>query len=302
MSNVADTTYSLIREVTAGTTPATPAFKTLDTNSFDVSFESNMLSSEVMRANRAAGDTLEQGFYVTGSLSTDFRNDPAIDTILEGGFGGAFATKVLKAGNTDYSHTFEQKMISAANTPLFFRYTGSQITSVGVKVDATSKAEFSAEFIGLAQSTGTAIITGATYPAPTQGPLIGGGSAGSITIAGITGNFYSLDLKVAHTRSAKFGLFNANAFGIGTGGNRAATLTLQLYREDFNPETVFAANTAVPVSFTLGTGTNSYAFSLARCFAKRPKRDTNDNNELVTIELTASNDATATTDITCTKG
>jgi len=300
MANSADTTYGIIREATVGVIPATPALKVLDTNSFDWTAESTMLASDVMKANRAAGDTLEQQFYVTGSMSSDFRNDPAIDMILEGGFGGTFASKVLKAGSTDLSHTIEAKMLGT--TTLYTQLSGNLITSVGVKVDAASKAEFSSEFIGLSQATRTAIVTGATYVAPTQGPLIGGGSAGSITISGITGTFYGLDLKVGHSRAAKFGLFNQNAFGISTGANRTATLTLQLYRDDFSPETVFAANTPVPVSFTLGTGTNSYTFSMARCFAKRPKRETQDNNEIVTIELTAVHDGTALTDITCTKG
>lgn len=301
MANLSDTTYSIIREATAGVVPATPAFKPLDVNSFDITLESNMLTSEVMRANRAAGDSYEQGFYTTGSLSTDFRNDPAIDLILEGGFGGAFASKVLKAGSTDYSHTFEQKMVGAT-TPLFFRNTGAQITSVGVKVDATTKAEFTAEFTGLAQMTATAPIASATYVAGTQGPLIGGGSAGSITIAGLAASYFSLDLKVSHERSASFALFNPNASRISTGSNRSAVLTLMLYRDDLSIETVFAPNTPISVAFTLGSGANAYTFAATRMFAKRPKRDTSDNNEMVTIELTTANDADVGTDITCTKG
>lgn len=301
MANLSDTTYSIIREVVAGTTPATPAFKPLDVNSFDITLESNMLTSEVMRNNRAAGDSYEQGFYTTGSLSTDFRNDAAIDMMLEGGFGGAFSSKVLKAGNTDFSHTFEQKMIGAT-TPLFFRNTGAQITSVGVKVDATTKAEFSAEFTGLSQNPATSPIASATYVVGTQGPLIGGGSAGSITIAGLSASYYSLDLKVSHERSASFALFNPNASRISTGSNRSAVLTLLLYRDDLTPETVFAPNTPISVSFTLGSGANSYTFAMPRCFAKRPKGENNDNSEMVSIELTAANDATAATDITCTKG
>lgn len=301
MANLSDTIYSIIREESAGVVPATPAFKPLDVNSFDITLESNMLTSEVMRANRAAGDSYEQGFYTSGSLSTDFRNDPAIDMLLEGGFGGVFASKVLKAGNTDYSHTFEQKMIGKT-TPLFFRNTGAQLTSVGITIDATTKAEFSAEFTGLAQMTGTAPLASATYVAGTQGPLIGGGSAGSITIAGLNASYYSLDLKVTHDRSASFQLFDPNASRISTGSNRSAVLTLMLYRDDLSLETIFAPNTPVSVSFTLGSGANSYTFTMPRTFAKRPKRDTSDNSEMVTIELTAANDATAGTDITCTKG
>jgi len=184
MANLSDTTYSIVREATAGVVPGTPAFKPLDVNSFDITLNSDMLTSEVMRANRAAGDSYEQGFYTSGSLSTDFRNDPAIDMLLEGGFGGTFDGKVLKAGSTDHSHTFEQRMVGKA-TPLFFRNTGAQLTSVGVSVDAKSKAEFSAEFTGLAQMTGTAPLASATYVRGTQGPLIGGGSAGSIVIDGL---------------------------------------------------------------------------------------------------------------------
>lgn len=302
MANVADTIYSVVRETVAGTTNATPAFKYLDVTDANFQLESTMLSSEVLKANRAAGDSIEQGFYVTGNFKTDFRRDTTVDMLLEGGFGNTFATNTLKAGSTDLSHTFEQKMISAAGGPLYFRYNGVQVTDLGLTVDPTSKVELSGNVIGMAQTNGSAIITGATYAAATQGSLFSGGSAGSITIAGLTGTYYSLDFKIAHTRSPKFGLFNPNAFGIATGGNRQATLSLQLYRDDFNPETVFAQNTNIAVSFSFGTGAgNVYTFNMARCWAKRPTRTTNENNELVTVELTASNDATAATDVSVTK-
>lgn len=302
MANLADTTYSVIREVVAGTTPAPPAFKRLDITDATFTLESSMLNSEVLKSNRAAGDSVEQGFYVNGNFKTDFRRDTTVDLMLEGGFGGTFATNVLKAGNTDLSHTFEQKMLSNTGSPLYFRAAGSQITDLGITVDATSKVELSGSFIGLGQTNANAIITGATYADATQGPLYTGGGAGSITIAGLTATYYSLDFKIAHTRSPRFGLFNPNALGISTGGNRQVSLTLQLYRDDLNPESVFVQNTPIVVSFAFGSGANNvYTFSLPRMFAKRPARSTNENNELVTVELTGANDATAATDVSVTK-
>lgn len=302
MANVADTIYSVVRETVPGTTPATPAFKYLDITDASFQIESSMLSSDVLKANRAAGDSIEQGFYTTGNFKTDFRRDTTVDMLLEGGFGGTFSSNVLKAGNTDLTHTFEQKMTTSAGTPLYFRNTGTMITDLNVTVDPTSKAELTGNFIGLAQTNATAIVTGATYAAATQGPLYSGGSNGSITIAGLSAVYYSLDFKISHQRSAKFGLFNPNAFGIGTGANRQVTLTLQLYRDDLNPETVFGVNTPIAVSFAFGSGANNvYTFNLPRMFAKRPTRTTNDNNELVTVELTGANDATAATDVSVTK-
>lgn len=300
MANVSDTTYASIREATSGVTPPTPAFTNFDTNSFELNLESNFITSEIMRANRAAGDSIATGFYCSGNFTADFHRNTALEQWIESGFGGIFAGNILKAGNLDSTQTLEQRMIGR-DGPMFFRSTNSLATSVGITVDATSKAEFSADFMGLAYTNSIAMLTDATYTPAVKGPLIAGGTVGSVTIEGLDATFYSLDLTVAHTRSPKFGLFNHNAFGITTGANRATSLTLTLYREDLSAEQVFKPNVPVAINFTLGATGEGYTFALPRCFTTGPRRETNDNSELVTIELIAANDDTLGTDVQITK-
>lgn len=302
MASVSDTTYGSIRETTSGVTPGNPAFTNFDTNSFELNLESNFITSEMMKANRAAGDSIATGFYCSGNFTADFHRNTALEQWIESGFGGLFDEDgVLKAGALDSTQTLEQRMVGKGNAPMFFRSTNSLATSVGITVDATAKAEFSADFMGLAYSNSTAMLAGASYVPAVKGPLIAGGTVGSIDIEGLNATFYSLDLTVAHTRSPKFGLFNHNAFGITTGANRQTTLTLTLYRDDLSAESVFRPNVPVAVNFTLGGVGEGYTFALPRCFTTGPRRETNDNSELVTVELIAADDLTLGTDVQISK-
>ena len=304
MADTADTLVSVIREVTPGVTPTTtPAFKYLDFSDFNLNLDpANQITSDIVKANRAASDTVMTGYSVSGSASGELRRDTTLDWLIESGIGGAFASKVAKGGSTNFYQTFEQQMVTGAGSKAYFAYSGCQVSKLGFAVDASAKATWSADIVGMAQTQRTAIMSGATYAAATQGPLLSGAGNGSITIAGLTATFYSLDLQIVTNRSPKFALISQNAFGISTGGNRQITLTLQLYRDDISPEAVFLPNTPISVSTMIGSGAgNALTFSMARMFAKPPKRATNGDSEMVEVELVAAHDATAGTDITITQ-
>jgi hypothetical protein len=302
MANPADNTYAIIREAVEGTTPATPAFKYLDYipgNEF--ALDSKMLNSDVLKQNRAMAGVRKTSYSASGSIKTQFRRDASYDMLLESAFSGTFATNVLKASNVDSFHTIEKRMLEGA-TPLFWRYNGMQVTKFGLTVDAESNAEANFDFIGAGRTTGTAIVTGATYAAPAQGVELDGTDVGTMTIAGLTGvRYMSLDLSVEHTREAKFAMGSPNAFGTGTSGFRTVKLTVKLFRADLSPETVFLGDTPVAVSFSLGTGVNGYKFDLPAVVGSIPKDEVSGSKALVSVEMTATFDATTATDIMLTK-
>lgn len=301
MANLSDTTYSVVRETVEGTTPATPALSNFDyIPGSDLTLDAKLLSSDVLKANRAMAGLGKVNFVGGGSLKTHFRRDTVIDMFLESALSGTFATNVLKAGKTDSTHTIEKKMIQAGS-PLYFRYTGMQVSKFGLTVDASSNAEATFDFIGVDRTTSTSAIVGATVGAVTQGALLDGSDVGTMTIAGLTGVFQSLELSVSHDRTPRFVLGSPKSVGTSTKGFRTVKLTVKLYRDSLNPETVFIPDTPVAVSFALGSGTgNVYTFALPAVVGSVPK-DEGGNDAMVTVEMTAQYDNTAQTDISITK-
>lgn len=300
--NPADTIYSIVRETVEGTINATPAFKGLDYipgNEFSI--DAKTLSSDVLKQNRAMAGLAKTGFSATGSLKTQFRRDTSLDLLLESALSGTFSTNVLKGGNTDSFHTIEKKMFNGA-TPLYFWYRGMVAKKFGLSVGAGANAEATFDFIGMGRTTGTVAQTGATYTAPTQGPLYTGNDVGTISIAGITGTYMSLDLSVEHNRDAQFALGSTGSIHTGTSGFRTVKLTAKLYRTDLSPETVFLPDTPIAVSFQIGAGTgNAYTVALPAVVGSIPKDEVNSSSALVSVEMTAQYDSTSGTDISITK-
>ncbi|SEJ87519.1 hypothetical protein SAMN05518849_11684 [Sphingobium sp. AP50] len=300
MADTADTILSVIREVTPGVTPtAAPGFRYLDTT--DATFNTsaaNQITSDITRANRAPGDMVTSGFSVDGSLAGEWRRDTTLELVLESALGSAKASNKIVGGSGNIYNTFEQRMTTGTGSFLYFANAGCRTSEFGLTLDAQSKATWSGSIIGMAQTQRTAIMTGATYTAATQGKLIDGSGAGSITIAGLTATAYSIDLRVTTNLSPKFGLFAPDAFGIATGGNRVTTITIQGYRDDLNPDTVFARNTPIPVSFALGGGVgNVTTVAMPRCFAMPLERQTADNSEMWSVQLYAANDTTLNSEV-----
>jgi hypothetical protein len=155
----------------------------------------------------------------------------------------------------------------------------------------------------MGRSNATAIITGATYAAASQGALLDGTDVGTISIAGLTGTFLSLDLSVESNRESKWALGNAGSVGTGTSGFRTVKLTVKMYRSGLAAYTATASDAPVAVSFTLGAGAgNAYTVAIpAAIYSAHANDETSGSNAFVTLEFMGSFDATSGTDISITK-
>ncbi len=303
MANPADTTYAIVRETVEGTTPATPAFRNLDYipgNEFKL--DSKLLTSDVLKQNRAMAGLGKLNVAPSGDLKTHFRRDTSLDLLLESALSGTFTSNVLKGGNTDTFHTIEKKMFEGA-TADYTRYTGMIVNKFGLTVDASSNAEATFGFLGMGRSNAAAIVTGATYAAATQGTLLDGADVGTISIAGLTGTFLSLDLSVETNRESKWALGNAGSVGTGTSGFRSVKLTVKMYRGSTAVYTAAQSDAPLAVSFTLGSGTgNVYTIALpAAVYSAQANDESSGSNAFVNLEFMASFDATANTDISITR-
>ena len=296
MANPIDTTYAFIKETVAGTTPATPAFKYFDyVQGSDLNYTGKMLTSDVLKQNRAQAGYRKAAFAVAGALKTQFRRDTTTDMVLESLLSGTFTANVLKGGNTDSTMTIEKYMKDTGT--MYFRNAGVMATKMGLTVAADGNAEVSFDFTGMTRSTATVAITGAAYTAATQGTLLSGPDVGTITIGGLTATYTSLDLQVEQKRDPLFCLGSTAAVGVGTSSPRMIKMTVKMYRKDLNPESIFLIDTPVAVSVTLGSGTgNIYTIALPAVVGSIPDDEVSGSSALVSVELMAQYDATAQTD------
>jgi hypothetical protein len=302
MSNPSDNIFAIVKELVEGTTPATPAFKYLDIiQGNELKLDSKLLSSAVLKQNRGMAGLAKVATSITGSLKTEFRRDEAYDMLLESALSGTFSGNVLKGSTTDSTYTIEKRM-SELGVLDYQRFVGMTASKFGLTVDATSFVETTFDMIGMGRSNGSAIVTGATYTAPTQGVLLDGTDVGTITIAGLNTIYLSLELSVEHNREAKFALGNIGSTGTGTSGPRTIKLTMKGYRKGLTAYSASASDAPQAISFSIGTAANGYRFDLpAAVYSAHANDETNGSNAFVNLEWMCQLDPTAGTDIIITK-
>lgn len=300
--NSSDFQYGIIKEVTAGVTPATPAFAIFPHIDGDSPMlTSDTVTSNVVRSNRASQGMRKINYRVEGALKTQLKRTTVIDTLFESAVGGTFATNVLKAGATDVSLTIEKRMNNGA-TNYYHRFVGTQVSKMTLTVDSQSNAEVGFDFLGLDRTESPTLITGATYVQPAATTDLCGLDVNNVTVAGLTATCRAIELTVEHDREAHDRLGSAAAADIGTAGFRKVMAKMTFYRTDLSPDTLLAkSDTAIAVSFRVGSAANGWQFDLPAANYTVPQDETDGSKTLFTVEFTARYDNTAATDFIITK-
>jgi hypothetical protein len=186
-----------IAEVTAGTTPATPAFATMRVTKASGGIRKMTSDSEEMTGDPNLREVIYEGFTVEPSY--DFQlNYGSLDTYLESLFRGTWATNVLKNGTTAKSISIEEADLGGSST--FARYTGAQVQEMSLRLEAQKKITGSMKLVGLAEAAASTAISGATYTAASVTPaLVAGTGFGAFTISGLSAQprIKSLDLTIS---------------------------------------------------------------------------------------------------------
>lgn len=301
MANPIDTTFSFVKETAVGVTPATPVFKRLNYSSGDFTKSDVMVTSDVLRQNRASAGSRKVFQDVGADLKTVYCRDTTQDMFWESCLSGTFTGNVLKGGNTDVSMTAEKFMKHEA-TNMYFRQTGMFCSKIGVSVSSNGFADASYGFNGLTRTESNVQVTGATTTEPTVGPQYVGPDVGTITIGNLTALFTSAELSIEQTRKSLPALGTRNAVGMGTGTGRVIKLSCKAYRRDLMPETTFAGDTPMNVTVIYGQGTgNTTTIQLPACVASMGSDEVSGESALISFDLWAQHDETTGTDIIFTK-
>lgn len=303
-SNPANDRYAIVGETVAGTTNATPAFLVVkDTGSTAINSKANQVASAVLDDTRSGNGTRKTAYWSEGTIATELKRTPSSELLFSSVLSNAWVSNDLKGGNVDKSFTVEKRFTATDGNSYFHRAAGCQVSKMTLSADTGSLATISYDLMGQQTTSGTTIITGATYAEPASTLTLGGIDLRNFSITGLaTTPVSSVELSVERTIESLAEMGSTSSLGIATTGSRKVTLTVKLYKSNLSQELLFGkSDTPVAVSFDLGTGANGYKFSLPAATYDEPQDEKDGAKSLVTLVFTAMKDATAGTDIVITK-
>ena len=175
---------SIIKEVTYGTTPATPVFLILPLTGEGVVAEVTSQTSNMMTEDRQVQDLITTSISASGDLNTELAITPALLLLLESAMAdtkeavtpttpGNPATDEMIIGKETVSYTLEKRFPDPA-TPgsyCYHRVTGCVTNTASMTVSPEEPATMSFGIIGKEMETSETVIAGATYEAASN-PIV----------------------------------------------------------------------------------------------------------------------------------
>ncbi len=150
---------AVIAESTYGTTPTTPAFKSLRHNSCNIGLSKDAVESEEIRGDRQITCFRHGNKSVGGDIEGELVYGE-YDSLIEAALCGTWTSDVLKAGTTRRSFTIERTFQDITQ---YIRYTGCEVNTLSISIAPNSMVGVSFGFIGKDQSIAQTAIASSTY-------------------------------------------------------------------------------------------------------------------------------------------
>ncbi|MFA5702905.1 MAG: phage tail tube protein [Advenella sp.] len=174
MANGSRHSMRYVAEASYGVTPAAPAFKPIRHTGTTLALSKESLQSEEIRDDRQIADFRHGARQTGGDINLELSYgsfDDLLEAVLLGTWevdGGGSGIDRLKAGVLRRSFTVERFFgdILTADRP-YHRFTGVEFNTLGLAINANAMITGTMGVIGKGFATDTAIISGATYGAPT---------------------------------------------------------------------------------------------------------------------------------------
>ena len=248
-----------IAEVTYGTTPATPAFQTINPTSHSLGLEKETFQSETIRSDRQLNDFRHGVRQVSGDIGIEFR-DASWDDLLQAVMMGTWSTDVLKAGTTRRSFTIERFF---SDITRYRRAVGCEFNSFSLECPATGPVTGTFGVIGMDDTgSGTAIASSSYTADPNENIMSSDG--GQITVGG---NAVTCITSIKLT--LENGIENLPVVGEttrvrGAAGRSIVTGELTALYQDDTLLDAFEDETETAIVFTLTDGVATYTFTLPK--------------------------------------
>lgn len=276
-----------VPEVAIGVIPATPTWQTLRYTSESVLLDKQTAIPDEIRPDRNVSDIVDVGRSVTGPVN-GVLSYGTYDDLLAGLFCGDWAANVLKNGITPKTFAFEKTFEQGAQDS-FIRYRGCRINTLDLQLTAKQFITSNFGIMGLGSPVPTnAIITGATYLAPTTTPVLNAAlNVGVLEIGGMTASpkLQAASVRINNNIYANdvIGQYETYSHGLGrfevTGSITALFETLDLYN-------AILAHDDLTLTLTLGAATGSkYTLSIPKMKGMNGGPVTRGNNQSVIVEM-----------------
>ena len=260
------TRLAYVAEATIGTIPATPSFQTLRYVSEGIKLSKQTVISDEIRGDGNITDIIDVGRSVEGPIAFELSYG-TFDVMLEALFRGSWTTNVLKNGILHKTLAFE-KTFEQGGTDSFIRYRGCRINTMDLTLESKAIAKGSFGVVGIGSPTPTtAILTGATYAAPTTEPVMNAATnIGALTIGGITAppkiKSMSLSIKSNLYANDVIGAYETDSHGL---GRFEVSGSMQTYFSDLDTYNAILNHSDVSLLVTIGVATTKkYTLSLPK--------------------------------------
>lgn len=271
MANGSRHSMRYVAETVYGQTPANPAFKPIRHTGTTLGLSKESLQSEELRDDRQISDFRHGAYQVGGDINIEL-SFGSFDDLLEAVMLGTWEVDSpsagidrLKAGVVRRSITVERFFgdILSVDKP-YHRFTGVELNTLSLAINANAMITGSFGVLGQNMTTGTAIIAGATYAAPTTtSPLdsfTGTLQEAGVPIAVIT----EISLSLENALEARFVVGSKQTIRPSIGRSNV-TGQVTAYFENSALLDKFINETESSIVFELPDGAgNKYTFTLPR--------------------------------------
>lgn len=275
-----------VAEVTAGTTPATPAFKEFRHTGTTLALTKETIQSEELGGRQIKcfkhGNS-QIGGDINAELNyADFKDQ--LQAVLMGTIAEdtpSAGTDQLKVGSTRRTFTFERRF---ADISRYIRYTGCELNSLSLSVSPNAIVTAAFGIVGLGQDSSNAAVAGATYTAA-SGACPFDSFSGTISEGGSTiGTITQIELSLENGMENQFAIGSKSPVGKSLGKSNL-TGTLTAYFDDVTLLNKFINETSSSVSFTLvDSAGNQILFDIPNVKYNGGQPDTNGDGP-ITIAL-----------------
>lgn len=294
--------YAMVADPTPSAALAAPAFALLPwASGTNIQLKTSSVVSPVMMPNGASAGQQNTAYWVEGSFNGQLMRDPTIDRVMESLFMSAFAAKVLTPGQTEKPFAIEKSFVDGATT--YYRQArGLQTTKIDLKWDAEGNVEFSSDFVGLADSRSTTMITSATYADPSTTKKLTGTDV-NLILPGVSGPIQmvkgSLSIDMGRKQQTVCG--NTYAVGIAASAARKVAYSFSFLKRGFAFETAMLPGSPLSAGLIFGGTDTGYRFDSQSIVFDSPQDEDDEMGQLITVSGVAGYNSTAKADITVTQ-
>lgn len=301
-----DVVLAHIAEGTFGTTPSTPTFLKTRFTGESISYNVENTTSNEIRPDAGVADLIQVGAAVNGDVNFELSYDANFQAFLADAMRGAWNTNVLKRGVLKNSRSLEKKFELGA-TDAYLRFTGCRVGGLNLSLQAKQVVTGSAPLMGVASTTGTVALSGATYTDASLNDVMASPDVASIAVGGIGGTVFYTDLsfQMNHNLRMQNAIGSVAASGIGY-GQTSITGTLKAFFDSASKAIYDLAVLGTESSLTFNVSDaagNTYTLLFPRIKFNNPKVIAGGNNQDVFAEMTwqALYDSSEATDFKITR-